>query len=182
MKTLSLLAAFVLVASTSPAVAADATVENMHICCGACVKGISKALGKAKGVSDVIVDKEKKSVSFKATDAKTARRGLVALARAGFYGKAKVDGKARRFPARRVKKGTKADTAVLRGLHLCCPLCEKGVKAAMKGVSGIEDITITRKKRTVKLTGKDIDIAAAVAALNKAGFSARYGQRKKPKK
>lgn len=180
MKTLSLFGAFVLIAA--PAYAADIAVgvDGAHICCGACVKGINKALGKAKGVSDVKVDKDKKSISFTAADAKAARGGLVALARAGFYGKATVGGKAARFPGRPVKKGTKADTAVVRGPHICCPGCKKSIAAALKGVSGVENVAC--QKRSVKLTGKDIDVAAAVAALRKAGFAANYGTRKKPKK
>ncbi|GAB4143514.1 MAG: hypothetical protein Tsb009_14670 [Planctomycetaceae bacterium] len=180
MKAFSMFAAVVLVATTTHA--AEVSVEGTHICCGACVKGIEKALGGAKGVSDVKIDKEKKTISFKAEDRKGVRSGIVALARAGFAGQIKIDGKA---IGRRKKKGKKAKARLvsnptLRGPHNCCPGCAKAIATALKGVDGVKNVQC--EKRIIKITGDDVNVGAAIAALRKAGFAARYGTRKKPKK
>lgn len=145
------------------------------------MKAVGKALQKVNGVSDAACDREKKTITFKADSAKSAKAGLRALSRTGFYGAATVDGKEAKYPAQKIKAGTKSDTVALRGAHLCCGGCVKAVQAAMKDVKGVKSVTCDRKKRTITLTGSEIDAAAAVAALNKAGFSARHGKRKKKK-
>ncbi len=162
--------------------AAEVSTKGVHLCCGACTKAVAKALGKVDGVTDAACDREAGTVTFKAIDAKTATGGLRALARAGFYGKSTIDGKEARFPAPKIKPGTKSDKVALRGVHLCCGGCVKAAEAAVKAVKGVESVTTDSKKRTVTATGTDIDTAAAVAALNKAGFGARTGERKKKKK
>ena len=181
-KILSIAFASMALSFVAPIVqAADVSAKGVHLCCGACAKAVATALGKVDGVTDAACDREAGTVTFKATDAKTARGGLVALARAGFYGKSPIDGKETRFPGRKAKEGTKSNTVALRGVHLCCGGCAKAAAAAVKGVKGVESVTCDNMKRTVMATGTDIDVAAAVAALNKAGFSARTGGKKKKK-
>ncbi|MCH8829324.1 MAG: cation transporter [Planctomycetes bacterium] len=180
MKKFSLLFAVAIVAASPVLVpAADVSLSGTHLCCGGCAKSVAKVLGGITGVEDAACDLKTKTVTFKAAEADIAKKALRALAKAGFYGTAKVDGKAVKFPAQKIKKGTKNDTVVLRGVHICCGQCIKAIAAAVKGVSGVESPACNKKKRTVTLTGKDIDVAAAIAALNKAGFSARYKTKKK---
>lgn len=175
MKALSgLTLAVAIMAFPVAAQATDASLEGTHLCCGACVKAVANTLKKVEGVSGAKCDRAKKTVSFQATDAKTANKALQALVRAGFHGTAKVDGKAAKLRGQKIKAGTKAASASFRGAHLCCGQCVKAVQKAVKSVNGVSDVTVDRKKRTIKVSGNGIDVAAVVAALNKAGFSSRY--------
>ena len=133
-----------------------------------------------KGVSGAKCDRSAKTISFKADDAKAALAGLRALGRAGFYGTAAHGGKPIKY-AGPVWNGTKADTVTLRGLHVCCGACVKAIDNAVKGVAGVKTVKTVRRTRTVMQSGKGIDVGAAIAAFNKAGFNARYGKRKKKK-
>ncbi len=203
MKTLSGLAIAVIVVSLPvSAHAVDVSFEKTHLCCGKCVKAVEKSLKKAVGVFDAKCDREKKTVTFKATDRKAAIRGIRALMDAGFFGTAKVDGtavklrepnrKAEHFsgtvrvdgvvikPVRsNVKAAKKVAKATFHGPHLCCGKCEKAVRSAVKTVDGVTTVAVDRKKRTVSVAGTNIDVAAVISALHKAGFSARYGTRQK---
>lgn len=167
-----------------PALAAEAKVSETHICCGGCVSGIEEALGKVEGLSDISVDKDAKTVSFKAADKKTARKGIRALNRAGFGGKASVDGKAVKPPATNIEKGTKADEVKLTRLHLCCPACTKAVQGAVSKVEGVASVTCDEEKGTCTAAGKDVEVLAVLEALQKAGFNGTVpGARKRqPKK
>jgi Cu+-exporting ATPase len=158
--------------------AAEVALEGTHLCCGACVKAVAATLKKVEGVSGAKCDRDKKAVTFTATDKKTANAGLRALTRAGFHGTAKVDGETVKLPAQKIKAGTKASSANFVGAHLCCPLCAKAVEKAVKAVDGVKEVSVDRKKRTISVTGTDVDIAAVIAALNKAGFHCRYQAKK----
>ena len=87
-----------------------------------------------------------------------------------------------KFPGPKVKKGTKSDSVTLQGLHLCCGGCEKAVKAALKKVAGVDSVDVIKKKRTIVLSGKAIDVAAVLKALNSAGFSGSIEKAKKKDK
>lgn len=182
MKLHSILILAVVAGSPLAVQAADVEVKGAHLCCGACVKAVAGTLGKVKGVSDAMCDREAGTITFKAENAKVARQGLRRLAFAGFYGKASVDGKAAKMPPSRVKKGQKADSIAIRNVHLCCGGCVTAATKAVKAVDGVEGVEADRKKNTLTVTGKQFDVAAAIAALNKAGFNGRVGGRKKKKK
>lgn len=175
------LAGLVLALSAAGTQAADVAIKGVHLCCGGCVKAAGNALSKAKGVSNAKCDRDAQTVSFTATDAKAAKGGLRALARAGLAGSATIDGKATHFPHQRVKRGTKADTVTLRGVHLCCGKCVKAVESAANGVAGVTSVEVDKKKRSATLTGSGIDVNAAIAALNKAGFSGRIPRKRNKK-
>ena len=94
----------------SPAVGAgEVSVSGLHICCGACVKAIDKALSAVDGVSDVDVDREAKEVHFQVGDAETGRAALEAVVKAGYFGKAKYDGRGVDMPQDDIEKNAKAD-------------------------------------------------------------------------
>ena len=173
------LAGLVVALSAAGTQAADVAVKGVHLCCGSCVKAAGGALAKVKGVSGAQCDRDSQTVSFTATDAKTAKAGLRALAHAGLAGSATIDGKKTHFPRQHVKKGTKADTVTLRGLHLCCGKCIKAVTAAGKGIAGVSSVEADKKHRSLTLTGSGIDVNAAIAALNKAGFSGHIRRKRK---
>jgi periplasmic mercuric ion binding protein len=167
-----------------PALAADATISKTHVCCGGCVTAAEEALAKVEGLTDVSVDKDAKTISFKASDGKIARQGVRALNRAGFGGEATVDGKAIKPRAASVEKGTKADEVKLTHVHLCCPACVKAVEGAVSKVEGVTAVTCDQEKGTCTATGKDVEVLTVLEALQKVGFHGTLpGERKaQPKK
>jgi copper chaperone CopZ len=146
--------------------AAEVKITGVHVCCGACVKAVNATLKDVAGVSNSKADQDG-TVSFDAADEKAAAAGIAALAKAGFHGNAKSGDKALEFPAVAVEKGAKADVVTIAGLHLCCGNCYKATGDALKGLG---TVTSNKEAKTVTVTGKGIDVAAVVAALNKAGF------------
>jgi copper chaperone CopZ len=155
--------------------AGNVTVKGVHLCCGACVAGVSKAMKDVKGISKLACDRDGKTVSFAAADDKAAKAGIAALAKAGFAGAATHGGKPLAFPATGVKKGLKANSVTFVGIHLCCGGCVNGAKEAVEQLVGVTAIDVDRKDRTVTVSGKNISVAAASAALFKGGF---YGKLK----
>lgn len=150
--------------------AADVKVKGVHLCCGACVKDADAALKAVDGLTGIAIDRDSKLVAFKAPDEKVAKAGIDALAKEGFHGTATLDDKELPFPESGAKKGDTADIVTLTGLHLCCGACVTGAKEALKDIPGVTGMDIDRNDKSVKLTGKNIDITGAVAALNKGGF------------
>jgi copper chaperone CopZ len=67
-----------------------------------------------------------------------------------------------------------AETKVeIKGVHLCCPLCVKGVGAALKDVDGVKGVCDS-KAGTVTLTAADEATAQkGIDALATAGFHGR---------
>lgn len=172
--TKSIAAAALLFVMTATAAFADTvTVKGVHLCCGACVSAAGKSLKNVDGVSDAACDRNSKTVTFKATDAKAAEAGILALAKAGFHGKAVHGGKALAFPASGARKGKKANEVTVTGVHLCCAACVTGAQKALENVVGVATIEIDRNAKSVTAKGKAISVAAFVAALNKGGFHGR---------
>lgn len=164
------LAMFALLVTVSTVQAGDVTVKGVHLCCGACVKGVAKALGGVDGVSDASCDRPGKTVTFAAANDKAAQAGIDALAKAGFHGTATHGDKKVAFPASGVKKGAKADEVTFTNVHLCCGGCVNGAKKALADIA--TNFSADRGSNSVTLKGSDIDVAAAAAALNEAGFHA----------
>lgn len=153
--------------------AGDVTIKGVHLCCGACVKAVQKALNGTEGVSNIAADRDAKTISFTATDEKAAKSAITALADGGFYGKASLDGKELPFPDAGAKKGAKADKVVLKGLHLCCGACVRDANKVLEKVPGVDKVEVDRSENRATLTGKDIDVRKAVDALNAGGFFGR---------
>lgn len=160
--------------------AGKVSVKGVHICCGMCVKAIGGVLGKVDGVSDAKCDKDSRTVTFNSTDEKSAKAGLRAILNAGFFGRAKLDGKnLTAYSGKNKKKnknknknaGKKSNEITLYRVHLCCGGCVKIVGAALKGIDGVADVKCDREAKTVKLTGEDISNRAVTQALRKAGFN-----------
>ena len=178
MKTVLMSLSFCLL--SAPLMAGEVTIAKSHICCGGCVKAIEKTLADVEGVSEVSVSQDDESVSFQATNAKTARQAVRKLALAGFAGEAKHAGKEVKLPAPKIEKGTKADKVTLNRMHLCCGACVKAVDGAVVKVDGVESITCDREKGRCTVTGKNIEVLAVLKALRDAGFNGTIpGQRAK---
>lgn len=145
------------------------TVSKMHLCCGACVKGVEGALEKVDGAS-VKVDQDAGKAVVTATDRKTARRALGAIARAGFHGE--TDNAKLKMPDNSGVKEGKVNRLELIGVHNCCGGCNKAIKAAIATVDGVEADTAKAKSKTLVVEG-NFDAMALITALNQAGFHVR---------
>src|ERR1700732_951421 len=66
-------------------------VKGVHLCCGACVKGVATALKGMEGVN-AVSDRENGTVTITASDEATAQKALDALADAGYHGDVETNG------------------------------------------------------------------------------------------
>lgn len=169
---LVMLVAAVLGLGVSNLSAAEVTIKEVHLCCGQCVTAVKKVLDGVKGVSDVATDQKGGEVKFKAADDKVVEEAIKGLAKEGFHGSAKADGKDVKFPDSGAKKGEKANSITVTDVHLCCGQCERLANKALEGLAGMKETKIDRPAKTITVTGSDIEITAFVEALNKAGFHA----------
>lgn len=171
LKSLKLAAVMGMVALlTSASVeAAEVVVSGVHLCCGACVRDVGKALKDVEGIQGSACDRAAKTVTFQADNLEAAAAAIKALADGGFHGTAKMGDEEIAFPASGAKDGDKADSIVLAGVHLCCGSCATGVQKALKVVDGAT-VEVDRGAKTVTVTGSGLDVVAVVAALNAGGF------------
>ena len=141
-------------------------LKGVHLCCGACVKGVAKALESVDGAK-AVCDRDHKTVTITAPDEQTAQKALDALAAAGYQGE--TDSKDLTIKDDSGAAAGKVQTLTLTGVHNCCNSCCKAIKAAVKKVDGVKDDTCKPKTETFDVTG-DFDAAEVVKALNAAGF------------
>jgi hypothetical protein len=67
-----------------------------------------------------------------------------------------------------------ADSVEVKGVHLCCPACQKAVKGILDNVEGVTEIACDRQKKTVRFTATDEKTARkGFTALRQGGF---YGK------
>ncbi len=168
----SLFALFVIPQLFQPATceAGKVTVKGVHMCCGGCQTIAEDALSDLEGVDEVVCDLNTKAIEFQASSSKAATLGIKSLAAAGFFGKADHASTPLPFPASGAKKGLKANTVLLTGIHLCCTACVTASHKALTGVKGVTVIDIDRNAKSIKLTGDGLDTQEVVDALNRAGF------------
>ncbi len=153
---------------------ADSTVEvkGVHLCCGACVKGVGAALKDVEGVKPKC-DQKAKTVTLTAKDDATVQKGLDALADAGYFGDTGSKTLTLK-PAADVPSG-KVSTLKLSNAHNCCGACNNAIKKAVASVEGVKGSTAKPKTADFEVTG-DFNAAAVVKALNKAGFQVKVGK------
>lgn len=162
-------AAIAMFATQAAQAEVSVTISKMHLCCGACVKGVEGALEKVEGAT-VKVDQDAGSAVVTAPDQKTARRAIGAIGRAGFHGD--TDHAKLKMPDNSgVKKGM-MQRLELVGVHNCCGGCNKAIKSAIATVDGVQADTAKPKSKTLVVEG-NFDGLAVIAALNKAGFHVR---------
>jgi mercuric ion binding protein len=161
--TVGLLAGF---AISSPAWAeVTVTVSKTHLCCGACVKAVDKALGDVQGVKHKS-DQSAGTITLNADNNESAQRAIDALAVAGFYGK--LDSKDVKYKAVDVTK-EKVTRLELTGIHNCCGQCTRAIKSAIKEVEGVKSDNVKAKSDSFVVEG-DFSAAALVESLLNAGF------------
>ena len=157
-------------------VSADERVDfkGPHICCKQCVKAIAAVLKDIEGISDAKSDIKEKTVSFTAKDKKAADAAVKALYDNGFagegkFGDAKLGGKTGK------KTEGKVDTVTVKGVHACCGMCHKAIKALWP------DATVTidgsGPMRDITVAGKDLNAGEVIMALRKAGFNGKIDKK-----
>lgn len=152
--------------------AGDVSVSNVHLCCNSCIAAVEEALTDVKGVQDVAADPNTKTVRFTAADNTAAEAGIAALAKHGFFGKAKHGDKPLAFPSTGAKKGDKTNQIVLHGVHLCCGACVKGAQKSLENVPGLSEILVDRAGGKITLKGAGMETVKIFDALNAGGFYA----------
>jgi periplasmic mercuric ion binding protein len=141
-------------------------VANVHLCCPACVKGVSAALKDVEGVKGVC-DQKGKTITLTAADDAAAQKGIEALAAAGYHGK--LETKAVHFPRDSGATKGKVSSLTLTGVHNCCGACNKAIKTAVKKVTGVTGDTAKPKGESFDVTG-DFEATDLIRSLHEAGF------------
>lgn len=166
---LSIIAVFAL----APLTRADVTVKinNVHLCCGSCVKAADKVVSSVDGAK-ANIDKASRSIEITAPDTATAQKVADALVAAGFFGD--CSDSSIKIDASTGAKGAKVQTLTVKGVHLCCPKCVKAVHEAISGVSGVTGDTAAKGVDSFTVSG-DFNDADVFAALQKAGLTGKAG-------
>jgi copper chaperone CopZ len=136
-------------------------IKGAHVCCGKCVAAIKGVLKKVDGVSDADAQKAG-DITFTTKDDKTTTAALSALADAGFTGAATDDGKEVKIDL--PTASGKADQVSVT-THICCPACKAAITKAFP------DDKVSFEGNTATISGKDVDKAAVLDTLRKAGFN-----------
>lgn len=165
-----LVALLAVVSSVELANAADVKLQlnDVHICCGACVRGIQAAI---KGIDATVeVDRDGGAVRISAPSEDKARQVVDAIAAAGYHGesdhatiKMKNDSGAPSGKVKRLKLG---------GIHNCCQGCTNAIVDAFTGVPGVQAHTLKNKQTEFVIEG-DFDAGEVIKAIYAAGFHAK---------
>ena len=165
-----LMALLALTSGAELAVAADVKLQlnDVHICCGACVRGIEAAV---KGIdAKVEVDRDGGAVRIHAKSEALAQQIVDAIAAAGYHGesdhgtiKMKLDANVPSGKVKRLKLG---------GIHNCCQGCTNAIVDAFNGVPGVQAHTLKNKQTEFVIEG-DFDAGEVIKAIYAAGFHAK---------
>jgi hypothetical protein len=167
--TLAVVAGLALAAG--PSLAGQVEVKGVHLCCNQCVKVAGGILAKVEGVSNAMCDREAKTVKFTAKDAKAATAGVQALLDGGFFGAATDDGKEVKVAVATPPAGAKGASVTIKEVHVCCNACRKIIQGLFEGTT--IEYAGTQVQKEVKISGKDLDKAAVLETLRKAGFNGK---------
>ena len=181
MKLFQTLCAIAMFAVCFTAQAGEIVLKGAHLCCGKCDKGLTEALTKVSGVTEINIS-DKKVVTFQVSDDKVKTAAIKSISKAGFFGKTTYDGKKVKFPKTGAKKKGSVNSITLYSMHICCGKCVKGVNKALEKVEGVDSVKPDMKKGQTVVTGKKIKVTALMKALHKAGFQASLKPPAKDKK
>jgi copper chaperone CopZ len=155
----------------APFVVAEVSVQlnDVHLCCASCVKGVDKAVAPVNGVS-AKCDRDTQSVTLTAPDKASAQKAVNALVAAGYYGKTSDSGI--KLNAKTGASDAKVSSLAVSGVHLCCNKCVTAVKDALGNVPGVTGNTAKKDAKTFDVTGnfKPTDV---FNALHDAGLTGK---------
>lgn len=168
-----LLIAFTIASLTATiAVHADEVkLSNVHLCCGACVKGVEKVAAKVSGAS-VTIDKDAGTVVISSSNKATLQETVDALVTAGYFGKSSDT---RIKLASAGGSDAKVKSLKVEGVHLCCGKCVTAVQSALGKVAGVKANTVEKNAKTFEVTG-DFSSKAVFDALNEAGLTGKVAK------
>lgn len=168
-----LFAALALFCHTS-ASAESLSIEGVALDCETSIKTVTDSLAEVKGVTDVTADADLGLITLNVANDNSAKKALEALAKAGLHGTVKSKSKSVAFPTSGAKQGVKLSNFLLKGPYLGCNTSVTRLQEALQIVKGVEIVEIDRGDRLVKISGKEIEVWAAIEAINKAGFHVTY--------
>jgi copper chaperone CopZ len=149
---------------------AQVTVKGLHLCCQGCSVFLGAGLKDIQGMSDLEIDRKSRTANFSVSDKDVLKRALQGIADVGMFGEVTFEGKPVDFPVEKIDADKKQTRVTFMEVHLCCPSCAKAVSKAFEDNSEVLSVDCDVTKRTVTLTGDDLDPAKLRASLHKAGF------------
>jgi mercuric ion binding protein len=146
------------------------TVSEMHVCCGACIKAIEKAIAAAPGVEGKVEqesgEEDEGMATLTAANYETIQKAIDEIAKAGFHGDLDSD-KVKFAPIKTADGNVKK--LEIAYIHNCCKGCSKSINEALGEVKGLTTKTVEPKKSSFTLEG-DFAPADVVKELTEAGF------------
>jgi periplasmic mercuric ion binding protein len=146
------------------------TINEMHVCCKACISAIEKAIAKVPGVEAKVEEESGEEgegmATMTAADYPTIQKAIDEIAKAGFHGD--LDSDKVKFPPIKVADGNVKKIEVAY-IHNCCKGCSKSINAALGEVKGVTTKDIEPKKSSFVVEG-DFSPADLVKELEEAGF------------
>lgn len=171
-QSLIIFSSFALAAVTAFGADSTVTLKKVHICCGACVKGIEKSVKDLDGVT-VKADEDSESVTLASADKAKLQKAVNALADGGYFGES--DNADIKPMAKTGAKGEKVQSLTVEGVHLCCPGCVKGVERAVKNTPGATGHTAKKNAETFQVNG-DFNDQKFFEELQKEGLSGKVAK------
>lgn len=163
------------VAVLTAAIAAQADevkLSNVHLCCGACVKGVEKVAAKVSGAS-VTIDKDAGTVVISSSKKAAIQDTVDALVTAGYFGKSSDSSV--KVAANTGAKDGKVQSLKVEGVHLCCGKCVTAAQGALSKVPGVKGNTAEKNAKVFEVTG-DFSAKAVFDALNDAGLTGKVAK------
>ena len=141
-------------------------VKGAHVCCGNCTKAITGILAKVDGVDKDSVKAPKGGpIEFTTKEDKATTAAIKALNDGGFTGTVTDDGKEVKTDLPTATG--KGDEVTVTNTHICCGMCKTAIKNLFKD----DDVSFASDNTSATIKGKDLDKAAVLDALRKAGFN-----------
>jgi periplasmic mercuric ion binding protein len=146
------------------------TISEMHVCCGACIKAIEKAIAKVPGVEAKVEQESGEEgegmATLTAANYETIQKAIDEIAKAGFHGD--LDSDKVKFAAIKTEPGN-VKKLEIANIHNCCKGCSKHIEEALGEVKGVTTKTVEPKKSSFVVEG-DFDPADVVKELLDSGF------------
>jgi copper chaperone CopZ len=146
-------------------------LDNVHVCCNACVKGVDKAMTGTGATA--VSDKDAGTVVITAPDKATAQKAVDSLVAAGYYGTTTTSSV--KMNSATGAKGQKVEKLVVADVHLCCAKCVTAVNKAVSSVPGVKANTAEKNAKTFEVTGSFND-KEVFDALHKAGLTGKVSK------
>jgi periplasmic mercuric ion binding protein len=170
--TLTSLSALFAFVTAVEAAEVTAKLNDVHLCCQACVDGVHKAIAPVKDVK-AVVDDDNGTVTLSGADTASLQKAADALVASGYFGKSS-DANVK-IVSDTGAKGEKVQTLKVEGVHLCCGKCVTAVNKAIQSVPGATGHTAKRNAQSFEVTG-DFNDKDVFDALQKQGLTGKVGK------